>query len=434
MVRLFPARPRARTTGQVPVRALARVPARRRTLAAAAAVGLSFCLTVSGAAAEDLEDKRDQVEEHIDDAHDHLDHSSAELQAATAELLQARADLANAQAYLASTQEALAVAAARDLEMQRRLDEAVVRLEAARLDLKAGRRDVAAQEAQLRRMVVASYQQGDPALMGLSMVFTTQDPSQLAGTMNASSSVANTESKILDQLLAADVLLTVEEEETQAAKREVAQRRQDAAANLARKQALEQQAHDAELQVTELVAARQQAMSDAQQAKKSDLETLAKLQAERDRIAALIQQAMSEGTGYTGPSGDGALQMPVAGSVTSPFGYRTHPIWGYRAMHDGVDYGAGCGTPVVAPAAGTVISTYFQSAWGNRVIIDHGLKRGVGVATISNHLSGYAVEAGDHVERGEVVGYVGDTGWSTGCHLHFTVMQNGVPVDPVTWF
>jgi murein DD-endopeptidase MepM/ murein hydrolase activator NlpD len=271
--------------------------------------------------------------------------------------------------------------------------------------------------------------------MGLSMVFTTQDPSELAGTMNASSSVANTESKILDQLRAANVLLTVEEEQTQAAKREVAERRREAAANLAHKQALELQARDAEVQVTELVDARQQAMRDAQEAKQSDLETLEELQAERDRIAELIQQAMSEGTGYAGPpTGDGALQMPVAGSVTSPFGYRTHPIWGYRSLHDGVDYGAACGTPVVAPAAGTVISKYFQSAWGNRVIIDHGLKRGVGVATISNHLSGYAVEVGDEVERGEVVGYVGNTGWSTGCHLHFTVTQNGVPVDPVSWF
>jgi murein DD-endopeptidase MepM/ murein hydrolase activator NlpD len=80
-----------------------------------------------------------------------------------------------------------------------------------------------------------------------------------------------------------------------------------------------------------------------------------------------------------------------------------------------------------------VLQEYFQSAWGNRIIIDHGFHKGAGLATISNHLSGYAVNEGDWVERGQVVGFVGNTGWSTGCHLHFTVMQNGSAVDPMRW-
>ena len=81
-----------------------------------------------------------------------------------------------------------------------------------------------------------------------------------------------------------------------------------------------------------------------------------------------------------------------------------------------------------------MISEYYHSAWGNRIIIDHGVLRGVGVSTISNHLSGYAVRTGQRVTRGQIVGYVGTTGWSTGCHLHYTVNQNGVPVDPMSWF
>ena len=81
-----------------------------------------------------------------------------------------------------------------------------------------------------------------------------------------------------------------------------------------------------------------------------------------------------------------------------------------------------------------MLEEYYQSAWGNRVIIDHGFQQGVGLATISNHLSSYAVGVGARVRRGDVIGYVGTTGWSTGCHLHFTVLQNGVAVDPQSWF
>jgi len=80
-----------------------------------------------------------------------------------------------------------------------------------------------------------------------------------------------------------------------------------------------------------------------------------------------------------------------------------------------------------------VLSESSSPSYGNRLIIDHGIQRGVGVATISNHLSGYAVAPGARVERGQVIGYVGTTGWSTGCHLHFTVLQNGVAVDPAPW-
>jgi murein DD-endopeptidase MepM/ murein hydrolase activator NlpD len=267
------------------------------------------------------------------------------------------------------------------------------------------------------------------------MVFTTQDPAQLAGNMNATSSVVDTESKLLDRLRAAQVLLQVKEQDLQAAEKDVAERRQAAADNLVRKQGLEQQARTAAQTVSDLVTARQQAMDDAVQAKETDLAQLQRLQAERDKIEALIRSQTSQGQGYTGPStGNGFLERPVDGPVTSPFGWRIHPIWGYRSLHDGVDFGAGCGTPIKAAADGTVLSEYFQTAWGNRIIVDHGVHFGVGVATISNHLSGYAVSVGDHVTKGQTIGYVGTTGWSTGCHLHFTVLQNGVAVDPMNWF
>jgi murein DD-endopeptidase MepM/ murein hydrolase activator NlpD len=387
------------------------------------------------ASADDLDSRSEKVEKKLEKKNEHVDESSEELNAATQAWLAARADLADAQSHLAQTQGELAAAEALDEQMQRRLDAAVARLEKAQAALDAGREDMGVQEDRLTQMVVASYEQGDPALLGLSMVFTTQDPSRLAGRMNASSDVVNVESAILDQLEAAEVLLRVREDEMQAAKADVAEKRKAAAENLARKRALELAAREAESRVSEMVELRAEARATAVKAKNADLAALTKLEDERDRIAALIAAQAAQGSGtYVGPGGgNGYLSMPVAGSVTSPYGWRTHPIWGYRSLHDGIDFGAACGTPIRAAAPGRVLSTYYQSAWGNRVIVDHGVKHGVSVATISNHLSGYAVAEGDRVRRGDVIGYVGSTGWSTGCHLHWTVLQAGKPVDPTGW-
>lgn len=404
-------------------------------MAAVAAAGLLVGpLALPSAFADNLDDQKQKVDGQIDRAHEDLDESSAELQAATAALLKARAALSSAKSYLARTEAELAAAKALDRQMQARLDAAIERLNTAQMELDQGQDDYVEQEAQLRRLIVSSYEQGDPSLMGLSMVFTTQDPAQLTGNLNANDDVVDAESAILDQLQAARVLLEVKADELAAAKAEVAQRRREAAANLERKQTLEQQAKDAKQKVVELVAARQKAQSAAMKAKQADLAELNKLEAERNRIEALIQKKTQTTpvTGYV--DGGGTLMMPVQGPVTSPFGWRIHPIYGYRSLHDGVDIGAGCGTPIHAPADGVVISEYYQTAWGNRIIIDHGIHRGVGISTISNHLSGYAVSTGAHVTRGQVIGYVGTTGWSTGCHLHFTVNQNGVPVDPMNWF
>jgi murein DD-endopeptidase MepM/ murein hydrolase activator NlpD len=219
------------------------------------------------------------------------------------------------------------------------------------------------------------------------------------------------------------------------ARDEVAKRRAEAAANLSRKQSLELQAEAAESQVSQMVDLRARAQEAAAKAKKADLVVLQNLIVERDRIADLIAAQASKGAGYHGPqTGNGFLDRPVDGPVTSPFGYRIHPIYGYRSLHDGTDFGVACGVPIRAAAGGKVLTEYFQTAYGNRIVIDHGVHHGVGVATISNHLSGYAVATGERVKRGQVIGYVGNTGWSTGCHLHFTVLENGKPVDPMKWF
>ena len=384
---------------------------------------------------EELKRERDQADEKVDEADQKHAEASAALLAATAALADAQNDLAQARDRLVYTRGELATAQALDALMQRRLDAGRRRLQRAEKALAEGEALVARQQQGLRAMVVASYEQGDPSLIGLSMVFSDQDPAQIAGTMNSSATVANKGSAILDGLEASEVILAVQRAEMAAAEAELSTRRQEAADNLAQKQALELQAEAAESQVSRMVSLRTQARDAAAKAKKADMAVLAGLIVERDKIANLILTEASRGAGYTGPvDGNGVLSLPVEGYITSPFGYRIHPILGTRSLHDGIDYGAACGEPVRAPAKGKVLTEYYHTAYGNRLVVDHGVKLGVGVATIFNHLSAYAVSAGERVKRGEVIGFVGNTGWSTGCHLHYTVLENGVAVDPMRWF
>ena len=212
---------------------------------------------------------------------------------------------------------------------------------------------------------------------------------------------------------------------------QVEQKRKAAAENLVLRRRLETKAAEAEDAVTALVHARRTAQDAALRAKHADERTLRKSKREARRIsrmlAARAHHSVNEGN-------HGPLMRPVPGYVTSAFGWRRHPIYGYWGLHDGTDFHAPCGTPLQASGNGRVISEYYQSAWGNRLILDLGRVRGHGVAVIYNHISGYRAHTGQVVRRGETLAYAGTTGWSTACHLHFTVMVDGQPRDPMGWF
>lgn len=160
-------------------------------------------------------------------------------------------------------------------------------------------------------------------------------------------------------------------------------------------------------------------------------------QAQAQAAAAAQQQASSsDGGGYSSDdyayqpvSGSGAFIWPVNGVITSPFGYRTHPIFGTTIYHSGIDIGVDEGTPVHAADAGVVVEADWISGYGYAVVIDHGN----GLSTLYGHNSSLAVSAGQSVSQGEVIAYAGSTGNSTGPHVHFEVRSNGDPVDPMAY-
>lgn len=148
---------------------------------------------------------------------------------------------------------------------------------------------------------------------------------------------------------------------------------------------------------------------------------------ESQSIAAFLR-GIQQGQGVIQGQG-GYLRWPVSGPITSGYGWRTHPIYGYRSFHTGIDIGAGTGTLVKSARAGTVVFTGYRGAYGLVVIIDHGRS----LATMYAHLSRVYVREGEWVKSLEGVGAVGSTGWATGPHLHFEVRVNGDPQNPFGW-
>lgn len=133
------------------------------------------------------------------------------------------------------------------------------------------------------------------------------------------------------------------------------------------------------------------------------------------------------------PPGGGILSRPADARLGSRFGPRFHPIFKQWRLHAGVDLSNACGTPLFAAADGTVSHMGFDASGGWRLVIDHGPIAGVRLQTVYLHAQGYRVRAGDRVTRGQQVGTMGSTGWSTGCHLHFSVKADGRQVDPLPW-
>ena len=134
-----------------------------------------------------------------------------------------------------------------------------------------------------------------------------------------------------------------------------------------------------------------------------------------------------------GRPGSHGFLHPVAGAVTSAFGMRLHPLLKTWKLHDGTDFAAACGTAIRAPYAGVVTRAVFSPAYGNRLFLSHGNVDGVRVETAFNHAARYLVRPGQRISRGQVIGEVGSTGLSTGCHLHLMVWLNGRLSNPMSW-
>lgn len=168
-------------------------------------------------------------------------------------------------------------------------------------------------------------------------------------------------------------------------------------------------------------------------AKQKQLE--AQQQALLNELADLVakKKAAEAANGNTGTLGKGYLSFPTKNPyITSSYGNRLHPVYNYWRLHAGTDFRAYCGTAIYAAAAGTVEWATAKGGFGNQVMLDHGIVGGKVLMTSYSHLSKFNVSKGQKVKRGDLIGYSGNTGTSTACHLHFEVYVDGSTVDPMT--
>lgn len=277
-------------------------------------------------------------------------------------------------------------------------------------------------ERQIATVARLRYLQRSPASQGWAVLLQSQSLSDFISRRQQLRFVYQADQKILAKLNEQANSIYEQKTAVEQQKNEIA---------LIRQQLLAQKAdyqHQAESQ-TELIdrlnsdrlaleAAQNQLDRDSQNLEVLIQQKIAAAQAEANRRNNILIQ------------GTGILAMPSNARTSSPFGWRTHPILGYRRFHSGLDFAASHGSKIRAADSGSVIFAGWYGGYGRTVIIDHGK----GMTTLYAHASELYVREGQSVDRGQAIATVGSTGLSTGPHLHFEVRRNGTPVNPADFF
>lgn len=367
-----------------------------------------------GATEGDLEEVNreiDRLSEQIESAQAARTEAADEVLAAKARLDEVSAELAQAEGVLASLQADIAAGEAELTEVQRMLEHFESALARTRLKASEAKDALSVQVVELYMNASTSstrflaFSDASQATVGFAYVDGAMgDSSRLLHELDILEAEEERQQEILDeQRIAQERLLAELAEQREAQEIEVA-KVESLRSDVAR------EAESAEALVASLSAD----IAHFEEHKEG-------LQAD---AAALEQELAARGSEGERPSGP--LARPVPGPVSSGFGYRVHPIFGTRRMHTGWDMSAGSGSAISAAGDGVVVSAGVRGGYGNAVVIDHG----GGLATLYAHQSSMAVSAGEQVSQGQVIGYIGCTGYCTGPHLHFEVRVNGAPVDP----
>ena len=346
--------------------------------------------------------------------------------------MNAREQLPGARQNLAKAEKAQAASDAANAAAKKELEQVTSQILAAEEALSDLEGDIDELRGNVGDFARQAYQMGPFA--ELEMLLDAKDPSDFTDRLAAIRTVSKANNDALGAMdeNRADLSAT---EIRLGALREVSKEKQAiATARLAESKEATAGAAAAKALVDGLIAQENAALRVAKQNQdevKAEYDKLADEQARIQKQIAAAARKLGNSTGIETGSGSGQWQFPVAGAaIGSNAGWRLHPILGYTRCHAGADISAGSGTPIVAVANGVVISASGGGGYGNYTVISHG-----GNLTSSYaHQSRMAVSSGQSVKRGQVIGYVGSTGLSTGPHLHFEARVAGAPWNPRGWF
>ncbi|TWD82290.1 murein DD-endopeptidase MepM/ murein hydrolase activator NlpD [Kribbella amoyensis] len=407
----------------------------------------------------DPQAKKKQLDSQINQSKADLHESYDQLSKSVAAYNSAEAQYKAVQARYAAAQGKLAAAKAADVVAANKLKAAEQALTTAQGNVADGEKAIAEKTQLAGRAVRSAYQQQN-SLVGLSIVLRGASPTDLATGMQVQRNVFGIQGKVITGLNNAQAQLANKRAKLAEAERQVAAQRAEAARTVQEVTRLTQQVAADKAAAAQVTATRMVAYQAAEKDKNAELSHYNSLVAERGRVEQiLIARARAEKAAAArrkaakeaaerakakkenrpprpvpdDPGNDGGLSFPINTYITSPYGMRFHPILKYWKLHDGTDFGAGCGTPIRAAASGTVTDRYYNGGYGNRIFISHGVIGGDSITTVYNHLSRYKARVGQHVRKGQVIGYVGSTGYSTGCHLHFMVYRDGRVVNPMKY-
>jgi murein DD-endopeptidase MepM/ murein hydrolase activator NlpD len=396
------------------------IPRRIAVLVAAAAV---IGLSVPAAFGQSLWERKNAVDSRISGLRDSIQRAKAKEGVLTNEISDASSridalndDIGVLSDRLEGLESDLAAHRARLARLEDRLRELTATIQ--RLT-----QEHAVAQRQLEERLVALYETDEAS--EFEILLQAQSFSDLLEQLDYFRAIGEHDKEIADEIKRVQEETRAAKQETASVKTEVA----EATAILAKKTEEERAARAALLTRQAALAAAQESkeslLVDVRSQRHKDEEDLEKMQAASAAIAEQLQNSGSSSGGEGGsggaPSSSGFI-WPVSGPITSGFGWR----WG--RMHEGIDIGAACGTPIRAAAAGTIVYAGWMDGYGNIIVIDHG----GGIATAYGHQSALYVGGGS-VSQGQTIGAVGSTGHSTGCHLHFEVRVNGAPVNPLNY-
>ena len=357
-------------------------------------------------------------------------HDAAVLVEASRDLQKAKADLVIAQEALVDARDALDEAREIDRQAQTDLNAAVLAEQRAGRELDIVEARILSRQDDLGLLARAAYK-GNGSMGEWALVLSSTTPNQLADRLAFLQSVGSAGNAVIADLTADRAELLNAQDRMAAARRDAELRRTLAAAALAAVQAKEMLAEAAQKQVDAVLEARKAAFQEAKKAALEDKRQYEIMVTESGALASrIIEMSRELARGKNPPRGTGEFVLPGTGDVTSPYGPRFHPILHYVKIHTGTDFGSGDGIAYAADD-GVVLFTEFNVAYGNMTVIDHGKLGGLRITTLYAHQSAAGVEPGDRVVKGQAIGVIGSTGYSTGPHLHFEVRVDGEPLDPM---